>query len=111
MCVSRVRWLAIVVGVIAGVWKVFVKAGQPGWACLVPIYNAYILTVIAGRPWWWLLLLLVPIVGMVVAIILCIDVAKNFGNGAGFGVGLALLGFVFFPILGFGDATYKPVSR
>jgi hypothetical protein len=102
-------WLAIIVLVIAGFWKVFVKAGHPGWAAIIPIYNLYILTKIAGRPWWWMLLFLVPIVSIVIAIILSIDVAKAFGKGTGFGVGLALLGFVFYPMLGFGDATYKGV--
>lgn len=105
-----VIWLAIVVGLIAGFWKVFTKAGQPGWACIVPIYNIYILTQIAGRPGWWLLLFFVPIANFVVAIIMSIDIAKNFGKGTGFGIGLALLGFVFYPILGFGDATYRPAK-
>ncbi|MBP6507419.1 MAG: hypothetical protein KA257_07620 [Opitutaceae bacterium] len=98
--------LAIIVLVIAGVWKTFVKAGQPGWAAIIPIYNAYILLKIAGRPGWWLILLLIPLVNIVIAIIAAIDVAKAFGKGTGFGLGLALLGFIFYPILGFGDATY-----
>ncbi|HRE19270.1 MAG TPA: DUF5684 domain-containing protein, partial [Rhodocyclaceae bacterium] len=92
-------YLAILIGIIAGIWKVFTKAGQPGWGVLIPIYNAYLLTKIAGRPGWWLLLLFVPLVNFVVAIILMIDVAKKFGKGPGFGLGLAFLGFIFFPIL------------
>lgn len=103
-------YLAILIGIIAGIWKVFTKAGQPGWGVLIPIYNAYLLTKIAGRPGWWLLLLFVPLVNFVVAIILMIDVAKKFGKGPGFGLGLAFLGFIFFPILGFGDATYEASS-
>ena len=99
--------LAIVVLVIAGFWKVFVKAGHPGWAAIIPIYNIYILLKIAGRPGWWLLLFLIPIVSLVIAIIVAIDVAKSFGKGTGFGVGLAFLGPIFYPILGFGDATYQ----
>ena len=102
-------WLAIIVVMIAGFWKVFTKAGHPGWAAIIPIYNLYILTKIAGRPWWWMLLFLVPIVSFVIAIILSIDVAKAFGKGTGFGVGLALLSPIFYCILGFGDATYKGV--
>ena len=102
-------WLALIVLIFAGFWKVFVKAGHPGWAAIVPIYNLYILTKIAGRPWWWMLLFLVPIVSLVIAIIISIDVAKAFGKGTGFGVGLALLSAIFYPILGFGDATYKGV--
>lgn len=100
-------FVAIAVLVIAGFWKVFVKAGHPGWAAIIPIYNIYILLKIAGRPGWWLLLFLIPVVSFVIAIIVAIDVAKSFGKGTGFGVGLAFLGPIFYPILGFGDATYQ----
>ncbi len=93
--------------IIAGFWKVFTKAGQPGWASIVPIYNAYILLKIAGKPGWWLVLFLIPIVNLVIGIIVAIDLAKAFGKGTGFGVGLAFLGVIFYPILGFGDATYQ----
>jgi hypothetical protein len=99
--------LAIAVLVIAGIWKVFVKAGHPGWAAIIPIYNLYILLKIAGRPGWWLLLFIVPVVSIVIAIIVAIDIAKSFGKGTGFGVGLAFLGPIFYPILGFGDASYQ----
>lgn len=102
--------LLIFVAIIAGVWKVFVKAGKPGWASLIPIYNIVVLLQIVGRPIWWLILLLIPLVGFVVAIILSIDMAKSFGKGTGFGIGLALLGVVFYPILGFGDARYQGPS-
>jgi hypothetical protein len=98
--------LAIIVLVIASFWKVFTKAGQPGWAAIVPIYNAYILLKIAGRPGWWLLLYFIPLVNLVIAILVSIDVAKAFGKGGGFGVGLLFLSFIFYPILGFGDAAY-----
>ena len=100
-------WLAVVIVIIAGLWKVFVKAGKPGWACIVPIYNLIVLLEIAGRPIWWFVLMFIPIANLVVAIIVSIDVAKAFGKGTGFGIGLAFLGFIFYPILGFGDATYK----
>ncbi|WP_414663972.1 DUF5684 domain-containing protein [Horticoccus sp. 23ND18S-11] len=102
--------LAILIVVIAGLWKVFVKAGHPGWAAIIPIYNVYILLKIAGRPGWWLLLFLVPVVSFVIAIFVAIDIAKAFGKSAGFGVGLAFLGPIFYPILGFGDATYRGQS-
>jgi hypothetical protein len=65
---------------------------------------------IAGKPIWWIILLLVPGVNVVIAIIISIEVAKNFGKGTGFGLGLAFLGFIFYPILGFGDAKYQPSS-
>jgi hypothetical protein len=102
-----ILYFAFIIFIIAGIWKVFVKAGHPGWAAIVPIYNVYILLKIAGKPGWWLVLFLIPIVSLVIAILVMIDVAKAFGKGPGFGVGLALLGFVFFPILGYGDSTYQ----
>jgi len=98
---------AVFIAVIASGWKTFAKAGQPGWAVIIPIYNIYVLTQIAGRPAWWLLLFLIPIVNVVIAIVMSIDVARKFGQSTGFGVGLALLGFIFWPILGFGNATYQ----
>jgi hypothetical protein len=103
--------LAVSILVIAGCWKVFTKAGQPGWAAIIPIYNLYVLTVIAGKEWWWVLLFLIPCVSIVPAILIPIAVAKNFGKGVGFGLGLAFLGMIFYPILGFGDAVYAPPSQ
>ncbi len=92
--------------IIASLWKVFTKAGQPGWATLVPIYNFIVLLKIAGKPAWWVVLFLIPLVSIVVAFITYISLAKAFGKGAGFGVGLVLLGPIFLPILGFGSAQY-----
>jgi uncharacterized membrane protein YoaK (UPF0700 family) len=100
-------WLLIVVVVIAGLWKVFVKAGQPGWACIIPIYNLYCWIVeIGGKEWWWFFLYLIPIVNIVIAILVAISVSRNFGKGVAFALGLIFLPFIFLPILGFGDATY-----
>ena len=104
---SMIFGLLIALLIIVAMWKVFTKAGQPGWASIIPIYNLYIWCKIVGRPWWWILLMLIPFVNFIVAIILCIDLAKSFGKGVGFGIGLALLGFIFFPILGFGSAQYQ----
>jgi hypothetical protein len=92
---------------IAACWKIYTKAGQPGWAAIVPIYNLYIWCKIVGRPWWWILLMLIPFVNFIIGIILCIDLAKSFGKGVGFGLGLVFLGIIFFPILGFGSAQYQ----
>lgn len=105
--VGMIIWLLIVVLVIAAMWKVFAKAGQPGWASLIPFYNIYVWCQIVGRPGWWLILMLIPFANIIVAFILCIDLAKSFGKGAGFGIGIALLGFIFLPILGFGSAQYQ----
>ena len=98
--------LALVVLAIAGIWAVFRKADQPGWAAIIPIYNLVVLLRVAGRPWWWIFLLLIPVVNLVITILVSVDVANAFGKGAGFALGLAFLGFVFYPILGFGDARY-----
>ena len=99
-------WLAVMVLIVAGFWKVFVKAGEPGWASIIPIYNCIVLLKIAGRPLWWFLLLLVPVVNLVIFIVVSLDVARRFGQGAGYGVGLAVLPMIFYPMLGFGSARY-----
>ncbi|HEX5489930.1 MAG TPA: DUF5684 domain-containing protein [Candidatus Udaeobacter sp.] len=99
-------WLGVMILMIAACWKIYTKAGQPGWACIIPIYNLYIWCKIVGRPAWWIILMLIPFVNFIVGIVLCIDLAKSFGKGVGFGIGLLLLGIIFFPILGFGSAQY-----
>ena len=104
--VFMIVWLVVLVAVIAGMWKMFEKAGKPGWAAIVPIYNIIVMLEIVGRPLWWIVLLLVPCVNFVVGIMLCLDVAKSFGKTPAFGIGLAFLGFIFFPLLAFGDARY-----
>ena len=102
-----ILYLAFTILMIAAWWKIFTKAGQPGWACIIPIYNLYVWCKIVGRPWWWILLMLIPFVNFIILIILIIDLAKSFGKGAGFGIGLLLLPIIFFPILGFGSAQYQ----
>jgi len=100
--------LAIIVIVIVALWKVFTKAGQPGWGAIIPIYNIYLLCKIAGKPGWWVLLMFIPFVNFIIGIFVALGVAANFGKGAGFGIGLVFLPFIFYPILGFGDASYGP---
>ena len=92
--------------IFAAGWKIFTKAGQPGWAVLVPFYNVLIVLRIVGRPDIWLLFCLIPGVNVVIQIILLIDLAKSFGKDTVFAIGLILLPIVFVPILGFGDARY-----
>ena len=99
--------IAFVVLMIAAMWKVFSKAGHPGWAALIPIFNVYIMCKIAGRPGWWLLLFLIPFVNLIIAIIVTVDISKGFGKGVGFAIGMILLPFIFWPILGFGSAQYQ----
>lgn len=100
--------VGLVVGLVMliAMWKVYTKAGKPGWAVLIPIYNLYIMLEIVGRPWWWLLLMLIPLVNVVIAFILAFDIAKSFGKGSGFALGLIFFNVIFFLILGFGNAQY-----
>lgn len=96
--------------VTAGIWQMFEKAGSPGITSIIPIYSLIILIRIAGKPDWWIFLFLIPIFNIVAAISLCLEIAKRFGKGNGFGIGLAFLGFIFFPILGFGTARYTQIN-
>lgn len=88
-------------------WKLFVKAGQPGWAAIIPIYNVYVMLKIVGKPGWWLLLFLIPFVNFVIAIIVMHNLSLRFGRGVGTTLGLIFLGFIFVPILALGSAKYK----
>ncbi|MEZ6055242.1 MAG: DUF5684 domain-containing protein [Planctomycetaceae bacterium] len=99
-------YLLLVILMVAGMWATFAKAGKPGWASIIPIYNVIVLLEIVGRPIWWFLLLLIPIVGLIIAIVVTIDLAKSFGKGAGFGLLLIFLPFIGYPMLGFGSARY-----
>lgn len=101
-----VVYLAIIVLAIAGMWRTFEKAGQPGWAAIIPIYNIYIMIQIVGKPTIWLLWCLLPCVNFVFSIWLTNLMSKSFGKEEGFTVGLVLLPFIFWPILGFSSATY-----
>jgi len=99
-------WLALTVLMVASLWRVFAKAGRPGWAVLIPIYNVYILLQIVGKPGWWLLLMFVPLVNFIIWILVLVSLAKCFGKGGGFAAGMLFLPIIFYPILGFGDAKY-----
>ena len=80
--------LAVSVIQIIGMWKVFVKAGQPGWAAIIPIYNTIVLLQITDKPIWWFILFCIPFVNLIVAIIVYIELANRFGQGAGYAIGL-----------------------
>jgi len=117
--------IAVYVVVVIGWWKTFVKAGQPGWAAIVPFYNLYIWVKIAGRPTWWFWVMLVgvllgwiPILGWiliigvwVMSLLLALDVAKNFGQGTGFGILLWLFSGIMYLVLGFGNYQYRQVAN
>ena len=101
-------WIFTVIWVISvvGMWKAFEKAGKPGWAALIPIYNLIVMIEIVGKPMIWILWLLIPCVNWIFAIWLTNLISKSYGKEEGFTVGLILLPFIFWPILGFGDAKY-----
>ena|SRR5947209_15791732 len=105
--IGTLIYLAIVVAEIAAVWRMFMKANEPGWAAIIPIYNTIVLLKLAGRPAWWFLLLLIPIVNLVLWWIVSQDLSKAFGRGTGFGVATFFFSFVTFPILGFGSDQYQ----
>jgi uncharacterized protein DUF5684 len=112
MAIEWIVILAVSILTIAGMWKAFEKAGQPGWAAIIPVYNIIVLLQVADKPVWWVVIwLCVPCGNIIVAIIASIAFAEKFGQGAGFGVGLALLGFIFWPILGFGSSQYQGGRR
>ncbi len=102
--------LLLFILIFVGIWKMFEKANQPGWAIIIPIYNIYILCKIVGRPWWWVVLMWIPLVNVVLAIILMVDLAKSFSHGIGFAVGLVLLPSIFMCILGFDHSEYQGPS-
>lgn len=92
---------------IVSCWKILQKANKPGWAILIPIYNMIVLLQVINKPWWWILLLLIPGVNLIVGIWMSNLLSKKFGQGIGFTIGLLLLPFVFYPVLGFGNYTYE----
>jgi hypothetical protein len=96
---------------LAGTWYVFSKAGRAGWAAIVPIYNLYVMLEIGDNGWWWLVLLFVPVVNIYAIYRIHAGVARAFSKGIGFGLGLAFVPVVFFPLLGFGDYKYTSPSR
>jgi hypothetical protein len=103
---SAIFWLVIGVILIVAMWKLFTKAGKPGWAAIIPIYNVIVLLEIVGRPLWWVILLFIPFVNIVVEIILMVDLARAYGKSTGFALGLIFLSPIFLPILAFGSARY-----
>jgi len=96
--VSMIRYVAL--------WFTFKKAGEPGWAAIIPVYNILIAVKIAGKPWWYILLLLIPIVNIIVGIMILHGISKGFGKGGWYTVGLIFFRVIFLAILGFGPAVY-----
>ncbi len=96
----------LVVVMLATIWRIFSKAGEAGWKCLLPIYGAVVFQRILGRPGWWVVLLFIPVVNIVISLVECFDLARVFGKGTGYGLGLVFLGPIFAMALAFGPAEY-----
>jgi len=108
--VGMVIYLALIVFMIATMWKIFTKAGKPGWASLIPFYNIFVMIDIAGKPAWYFILFFIPFANLVAMILIYIGMAERFGKGGGFVVGMILLPIIFFPMLAFGSAEYKGIE-
>jgi len=93
---------------IISFWKIFTKAGKPGWASIIPIYNLIVLLEITRQPMWIIIFYFFPILNLVAAIIVSVELAKKFGYSPGFAAGLIILPIIFYPILAFGDSMYQP---
>lgn len=102
--------LALIIIIVIAMWKLFTKAGQPGWAAIIPFYNTAVMCDIGGKPMWWVLLMFIPFVNIVISILVVIGVAKNFGRGVGTILGLIFLPIIFLLILGFGSAEYNKIE-
>ncbi len=100
-------YFVIIAVVIVGQWKMFVKAGKPGWAAIIPIYNFIVLWQVSNQPVWALILCFLPFVNIIGGIMIAIGIANSFGKGTGFALGLIFIPIVFYPLLGFGDAQYQ----
>jgi hypothetical protein len=105
--IAIIFYLGFIVLMIASMWKIFAKAGKPGWACIIPIYNLIVLLEIVGKPLWWIILFLIPGVHLVFMIWTYNLLSLSFGKSSGFTVGLLLLPIIFIPILGLGSAQYQ----
>ena len=92
---------------VAAFWRIYEKAGKPGWAAIIPIYNVLILLEIIGKPWWWLLLMMIPGVNLILTIWATNLVSKSFGQGIGFTLGLIFLSPIFYLILAFSNIEYQ----
>ena len=97
----------ILILMIVSLWKIFTKAGKPGWAAIVPIYNLIVWLEIVGKPVWWIILLLIPLVNIVIAIMLTHQLSLAFGQGIGMTLLMIFLPFIGYPMLAFGSATYQ----
>ena len=101
MLVMMPIYLAIMAVSIVSMWKLFTKAGKPGWASLVPVYNLVVMVEIVGRPLWWVAMFFIPVANIVFGVMLYLDLAKAYGKDSGWGILLILFPIVMMPIMAF----------
>lgn len=104
-CCSCLGLIVFILGVV-GLWRIFVKAGEKGWAAIIPIYDIWVLLRVVGKPGWWLILFFIPFVQIVAWFLVALELAKSFDKGTGYAIGTFLFPYFFFLILGFSDSKY-----
>lgn len=102
--------IGLIIAYLVAKWQIFTKAGQPGWASLVPFYHKYKMLEIASMPLWAFIVAFVPGLGISITFITRIRLAKAFGKGEGTGLLLFFFPIIMFPILAFGDSKYEPIK-
>lgn len=107
MLIASIVSVVLFIVTSLGLMKLFSKAGKPGWAAFVPVYNYVILLEMIGRPVWWILFVFIPFVNVFVLIYMFIQLAKCFGKSTAYGILMVLFSFIMIPILGFSDAQYQ----
>ncbi len=104
--VYTIVWLIFTVILVVANWKIFVKAGKPGWAILIPIYNVIVMLQIVKKPWWWLLLMFIPVVNVVIAILIIYNFVTVFGKPGWHVLPALFLSIIYYPYIAFSDARY-----
>lgn len=107
MGVFWLLYLGLAIMMLVGMWKLYTKAGKPGWASIIPIYNVIVWLEMIGRPGWWVIGLFIPFVNFILLIVMYLELAKAFGKSALFGVGMIFFPYIFLLILAFGSARYQ----
>lgn len=103
--------LVVAIFYVVCTWKIFTKAGKPGWASIIPIYNQIVLLEIVNKPVWWIALFFIPFANIVVSILLAIELARVFGKSDAFAILLILVPIVGYPMLAFDkNVHYKGVA-
>lgn len=118
VAVLVVAYIVLIIYAVFVMWKVFKKAGRPGWAAIIPFYNGWVLFEISDKPGWWVfgaIFSFIPFIGWLVPLILfilaMINLSKFFGKSTVFTVfGLVIFSIVGFSILAFGPAKYQKLA-